>query len=118
MIELNIDLSYLAKYFEIGSQRIQQYSTKSIDELMQAEAEDGNKKAAGFEDFLKDPEKVAELFRLTDANNRFLIIQNLSEDDLAELLQYLNNEDLIWGLKYFHRISWLNLCRNCRKKSF
>jgi Mg/Co/Ni transporter MgtE len=101
MIELNIDLSYLAKYFEIGSQSIKQYSTKSIDELMQAEAENGNKKAAGFEDFLKNPEKVAELFRLADANNRFLIIQNLSEDDLAELLQYFHNSALIWGLKYF-----------------
>ncbi len=101
MIELNIDLAYLAKYFEIGAQSIKQYSTKSVDELMQAEAEGGNKKAAGYEDFLKDPEKVAELFRLADANNRFLIIQNLSQDDLSELLQYLNNEDLIWGLKYF-----------------
>ena len=35
MIRLEIDLSYLAKHFEIGTQRLNQYGSKSIDEIME-----------------------------------------------------------------------------------
>ena len=45
MIRLEIDLSYLAKHFEIGTQRLNQYGSKSIDEIMEVEAAQGNPKA-------------------------------------------------------------------------
>ena len=41
MIRLDIDLSYLTKNFEIGTQRLNQYGAKSIDEIMEAEAAQG-----------------------------------------------------------------------------
>ena len=34
MIQLNLDLNYLTQYFEITTQRLNEYSAKSIDEVM------------------------------------------------------------------------------------
>ena len=63
MIELDIDLSYLTRNFNIGLAQIQQYAkTKSIKEIVRAEAEKGNKAAADFElEVLRDPKEVAKL---------------------------------------------------------
>ena len=49
MIRLDIDLSYLTKNFEIGTQRLNQYASKSIDEIMEAEAAQGNPQAEKFQ---------------------------------------------------------------------
>ena len=64
MIELDIDLSYLTKHFNIGLAQIQQYAkTRSIKEIVKAEAEKGNKAAQNFElEVLRDPKEIAKLF--------------------------------------------------------
>ena len=61
MIELDIDLSYLTKHFNIGLAQIQQYAkTRSIKEIVKAEAEKGNKAAQNFElEVLRDPKEIA-----------------------------------------------------------
>lgn len=100
MIDLNLDLSYLLRHFEIKTQRVNQYSNRSIEDLMEAEARDGNKKAANFDIALGNPSEIAKIFKLSDPTNRLMIIRSLSPSDLKELLKYLDNDDLVWGLKY------------------
>ena len=100
MIDLNLDLTYLLNRFEIKTQRVNQYSNRSIEELMAAEAKDGNQKAANFDMTVTNPAEIARIFRLSDPTNRLMIIRSLSSNDLKELLQYLGNDDLVWGLKY------------------
>ena len=101
MIQLNLDLNYLTQYFEITTQRLNEYSAKSIDEVMELEEQEGNQAASLIASAMQNPDKLAKLLQLIDPKNRYLIIRNLSENDLSKLLPYLEQEDLLWGLKYF-----------------
>ena len=64
MIDLNMDLTYLLRHFEISTQRVNQYSNRSIEDLMSAEAKDGNKKAANFDITLSNPAEIARISNL------------------------------------------------------
>lgn len=101
MITLDLDLSFLSKYFELTSQKLSLYSGKPLTEIVDAEKKAGNENAGDFEKVLNDPKKLAELLLLQDPINRFLIIRNLTEDDLMGLLEFLPSQDLAWGMQYF-----------------
>ena len=110
MIRLDIDLSFLAKHFEIGTQRLNQYGTKSIDEIMEAEAAQGNTKAAEFDrEVIEDPKKLVQLFKLSKAKNRYAILSNMNSKDLEYLAQFLEPEDLQMGLMFFTKTKILDL---------
>lgn len=110
MIRLDIDLSYLTKNFEIGTQRLNQYGTKSIEEIMEAEAAQGNTQAADYkQDVLNDPKAIVKLFKLSNAKNRYAILSNMSSQDLEYMLQFLTTEDLQMGLMFFTKEKILNL---------
>lgn len=116
MIELNIDLTYLAKYFEIGTSRLNRYTTKNINEIMEQEAAAGNYKAGNYKSILRDPKEVLKMFRLADSFNRYMIIKNLSNDDLCSLLKHLPKDDLVWGLKYFTMDKLMEMVNELPKK--
>ena len=101
VIQLNLDLNYLTQYFEISTQRLNQYASKSIDEIMELELKEGNDYAALISSAMQNPVKLAKILQLADPQNRFLIIKNLSENDLVKLLPYLEQDDLLWGMRYF-----------------
>ncbi len=101
MIQLNLDLNYFNQYFEITTQRLNEYASKSIDEIMELELEQGNDYAALISSAMQNPQKLAKLLQLMDPKNRYLIIRNLSENDLDKLIPYLEQDDLLWGLRYF-----------------
>lgn len=110
MIRLDIDLSFLAKHFEIGTQRLNQYGSKSIDEIMEAEAAQGNTKAAEFDrEVIEDPKKLVQLFKLSKAKNRYAILSNMNSKDLEYLAQFLEPEDLQMGLMFFTKTKILDL---------
>ncbi len=116
MIELNIDLTYLAQHFEVGASRLNKYATKNIKEIMEQEAANGNTRAKSFESILKDPAEVEKLFRLSDSFNRFMIIKNMSNEDVKKLLKHLSKQDLIWGIKYFSLDKIMELLMDLPKK--
>ena len=101
MIQLNLDLNYFTQYFEISTQRLNEYASKSIEEIMELELEQGNDYAALISAAMQNPQKLAKLLQLMDPKNRYLIIRNLSENDLEKLIPYLEQDDLLWGLRYF-----------------
>ena len=87
MITLDIDLSYLSRYYNIGFDSLSKYQNKSITQIMQMEAAKGNIAAAEF--LLKitsDPEELASFFQLINPKNRYLILINMNEDDLMKIL--------------------------------
>ena len=117
MIRLDIDLSYLTKNFEIGTQRLNQYGTKSIDEIMEAEAAQGNTKAADFQqDVINDPKELVKLFKLSDARNRYAILSQLNSSDLEYLVNFLDTQDLLMALMFFTKEKILNLIYDLPKE--
>ena len=117
MIRLDIDLSYLTKNFEIGTQRLNQYGTKSIDEIMEAEAAQGNTKAESFQrDVINDPKELVKLFKLSNAKNRYAILSQMNSSDLEYLVNFLEPEDLQMGLMFFTKTKILNNHKDIYKK--
>ena len=89
MITLDVNLSYLIKNYGISTKRINQAGLSTIDDFMEAEAVQGNKEAAGFEDdVFKDPAAILELFKLTSPKNRFLILKNMKTRELQYIMQF------------------------------
>ena len=110
MIRLDIDLSYLTKNFEIGTQRLNQYGSKSIDEIMEAEAAQGNTKAAEYQqEVTNDPKELLILFKLSNARNRYAILSQMNSSDLEYLINFLEPSDLQMGLMFFTKEKILNL---------
>lgn len=110
MIRLDIDLSYLTKNFEIGTQRVNQYGNKSLEEIMKLEAQNGNTAASKFDlNVLRNPRELAKLFKLSSARNRFAIISNMNTDDLQYLMKFLDMKDLLMGMMFFTKTKLLNL---------
>lgn len=110
MIVIDADLYLLSNRFGIAQSKFSQYANKSIDEIVQAEAAQGNTQAAQFSrEVLKNSDSLVELFKLSSVGNRFAILQNLTEQQLEELLPLLEKEDLIIGLNYFDKDKLLEL---------
>lgn len=110
MIRLDIDLSYLTNNFEIGTQRINQYGNKSIEEIMKLEAQNGNTQAAKFDTrVMNNPRELAKLFKLTSSRNRYAIIRNMNTDDLQYLMKFLDMKDLLMGMMFFSKTKLLNM---------
>lgn len=104
MIGLDLDLSYLSRYYNISSSALEQYQNMSIVQMMQTEAEKGNKSAADFlMKITSDPKELANVFQLVDPKNRFLILAHMNQEDLANIMQYLQPEELILGLSIFNQ---------------
>ncbi len=101
MIQLNLDLHLLTSHFGVSTSRIGEYSSKSIEEVIELEKAQGNESISLLESAMKDPVKLIELLKLEDPENRYEIIKNLNQSDLEKLLPLLSQQDLLWGLKYF-----------------
>ncbi len=110
MITLDIDLSYLSRYYNIGFDSLSKYQNKSITQIMQMEAAKGNIAAAEF--LLKitsDPEELASFFQLINPKNRYLILINMNEDDLMKIMANLETEEFILGLSIFNHDALIKL---------
>ncbi len=114
MIRLDLDITYLTNRFGVSATQLCTLGRgKSIKEIMELEAENGNTKAANFErDVLKDRSHLIEAFKLSNPANRYIILCNLNQDDLKYFMQYLSAEDLAVGLKFFTKEKILTLLLN------
>ncbi len=118
MIELDIDLSYLAKHFNIGTTQLQKYGkTKSVKEILKTEAAQGNKEAENFDkDVLRDPKELAKLFKLSNSANRYKILKNMNKTDLNYLLQFLEKSELSYALNFFTKTKLLDMLKSVPKE--
>lgn len=116
LIQLNVDFNLLSKYFGITTQKIQQYANKDIDEIMELEAAQGNTKARDYKKILSDPDKLLEIFKLTNVENKLAILQNMSEGDLDDLLPFLEQDAFVQGLYFFSEEKLLAMCQDLPKE--
>jgi len=116
LIQLNVDFNLLSKFFGIAPAKIPQYANKDIEEIMKLEAARGNTKARDYQKILSDPDKLLEIFKLTNVDNKLIILQNMSEGDLDDLLPFLEQDDLAKGLYFFSEEKLLAMCEELPKE--
>lgn len=117
MITLDVNLSYLIKNYGINTKRINNAGLKTIDEFMEAEAAQGNKEAASFEDdVFKNPASIVELYKLTSPKNRFLILKNMKSSELQFLMQFLGDKVLYDSLKFIPQEKLLKMVSQMPKE--
>ena len=108
---IDANMKLFAERLHISSSRmINDYGLSSIDEIIKAEAERGNSHAVMHaREYYSSPDKLVEIFKLTDVENKFAIIHNMDESNRLKLLPFLNNHDLVMGLYFFTREKLLEM---------
>lgn len=117
-ITIDVDKYLLCSMFNISAKSLAtQYAGMSIEDIMKAEAAQGNTSAAKFDStVLNDPVKLIELFQLKDPGNKFAILSNMNQSDLDDLLPKLEAADLVAGLNYFSKDKLLKMMEGLPKE--
>ena len=83
-IVIDSDLTYLVNRLSISEVKIQEYySDMSAEEIIKAEASQGNQAAIELaNELLNNVQLVIELFKLADPNNRYAILSEMTAQQL------------------------------------
>ena len=102
-LAIDSNLEYLRLKLGISSVTFQEkYSNLSIDEIVEAEAASGNQNAIALaQEILTNTALVIELFNLADENNKYMILREMSSQQLEVFLPEMDEKDLHQGLFFF-----------------
>lgn len=102
-IVIDTDLSFLVSRLNISETKIQdQYTDMSAEEIIKAEASQGNQAAIQLaQELLNNVQLVIELFNLADQNNKYMILSEMTAQQLHIFLPQMENKDLNFGLNFF-----------------
>ena len=85
-----------------SSRMIRDYGLSTVEEIIEAEAERGNTHAIKYaREYYHSPEKLIKLFKLTDIENKFVLLHKMDDSTREKVLPLLNQEDLVMGLYFF-----------------
>lgn len=118
-MSLSIDstLEYLQSRLCISAARMVDYKDKSVKEIIEAEAAQGNQAAIQLAaDMFTDPTSLIELFQLSDPNNKLIIMRQMTSSQLEKLLPMLEQDDLVQGLRYFTMDSLMDMLEKIPKE--
>lgn len=109
-ISLNTDQYHLMTKLNITTSRMSQYSDKSVDDIIEAEAKEGNTVAKDYgRKLFGNADELIETFMLTDPTNKYNIIQQMSSEQREKVLDLLEPEDMVLGLNFFTQEKLLNM---------
>ena len=101
-ISLNTDQYHLMTKLNITTSRFQDYAGKSVDEIIQAEAESGNAAAKDYgRKLFGNADELIETFQLDEPTNKYNIINKMSSEQREKVLELLDSEDMVIGLNFF-----------------
>ena len=102
-ILIDANMRVFAERMNITSSRMKNdYGQSTVDEIIEAEAKSGNTSAVEYaQEYYHSPEKLVEIFKLTDVENKYLILSNMSSIDRKQIMPMLEQEDLVMGLYFF-----------------
>lgn len=110
MIAIDTNILQLQNILDISSRRMKDYSTSTVDEILQAEAAQGNAQAMSYARKLyNNTGELIELFRLFDPENKFQIISSMSAQQRDAILPMLEVEDMVMGMQFFTKDKLLAL---------
>ena len=100
---IDTNMRVFADKLNITSTRmINDYGLSTVDEIIKAEAAQGNTSAVKYaKEYYNSPEKLIEIFKLTDIENKFVIINEMDEETRLKLLPMLKPEELVMGLYFY-----------------
>ena len=101
VIDSNIE--YLQNILHISQVTFEEkYANMSVDEIIEAEAEAGNQYAIELaQELTSNTRLVMELFDLADTQNKYMILRELTAQQLQVFLPEMEEKDLMQGLFFF-----------------
>lgn len=113
-IVIDANMTLFAEKLHISSSRmVQEYGLSTIDEIIEAEAAQGNSQAINYAREMYDsPEKLIKIFRLADVENKFTLLQSMDRRTREKVLPMLENEDLVMGLYFFNQDKLLEMLKD------
>lgn len=100
---IDSNLEYLQNILHISKVTFEEkYANMSVDEIIEAEAAQGNQQAIELaQELTTNTSLVMELFDLADANNKYMILREMSAQQLQTFLPEMEESDLLQGLYFF-----------------
>lgn len=110
-IVLDTNMKLFAERMNITSSRmIRDYGLKTVDEIIEAEAAQGNTQAVNYaREMYNTPAKLIKIFKLTDVENKFVLLHNMDDTTRLKVLPMLEQEDLVMGLYFFTQEKLLDM---------
>ena len=118
-MSLSIDATqeYLRSKLGLNLTKILEYQNKSIQEIIEAEAAQGNQAAIKLAaDMFTNAALLIELFQLSDPTNKLIIMRQMTSAQLEKLLPMLEKNDLVQGLRYFTMDSLMKMLEKIPKE--
>ena len=101
-ISLNTDQYHLMTKLNITTSRMRDYTDKSVDDIIKAEAESGNTVAKDYgRKLFGNVAELIETFQLDDPTNKLNILNQMSGEQRDKVLELLDSEDMVIGLNFF-----------------
>ena len=116
-LAISSTLEYLQMRLGISEAKMQIYADKSLEQILDAEAAQGNQAAIQMSaDMFSDPNQLVELFQLADPENKLVIMQSMTSAQLEKLVPMLETDDLVEGLQFFTQDSLMDLLKEIPKE--
>ena len=92
---IDTNLIYLQNRLKLSADKLKLYQGKTVNEILEAEAAAGNPLAIELaQELMTNVSLLIEIFQLTNADNRHMILVNLRENQIAEFLPLMEETDL------------------------
>ena len=100
---IDSNLEYLQNILYISKVTFEEkYANMSVDEILEAEAAQGNQQAIELaQELTTNTSLVMQLFDLADTNNKYMILREMSAQQLQAFLPEMEENDLLQGLYFF-----------------
>lgn len=100
---IDSNLEYLQNILHISKVTFEEkYANMSVDEIIEAEAAQGNQQAIALaKELTTNTSLVMQLFDLADTNNKYMILREMSAEQLQTFLPEMEETDLLQGLYFF-----------------
>ena len=100
---IDSNLEYLQNILHISRVTFEEkYANMSVDEIIEAEAASGNQQAIELaQELTSNTSLIMELFDLADTENKYMILRELTAQQLQVFLPEMEEKDLLQGLFFF-----------------
>jgi len=110
MIAIDTNIYQLQNVLNLSNRRMKDYASSTIDEILEAEAAQGNTNALTYARKLyNNTSEVIDLFRLFDPENKFQLIQEMTGKQRDAILPMLDIEDMVMGMQFFTKVKLLTM---------